>query len=113
MSYPGPAGPGGYPPYGGYPVRPAYEHPQGTTVLVLGVLSLVVGVTAPFAWYYAVKAEREIRASGWTCTNSSHIQIGKILGIIGTVLLGLSAIFVIIYLVFVVSLLGMAFTQYR
>ncbi|HEY3482639.1 MAG TPA: hypothetical protein VGL02_27450 [Streptomyces sp.] len=45
---PGPPGP----PYGyGYP-PPGYgvEHPQGTTVLVLGILSLVIcGVLGPFA----------------------------------------------------------------
>ena len=39
------------------------QHPQGTTILVLGILSLVVcGILGPFAWSMGNKALREINA---------------------------------------------------
>ena len=46
----------GYQPYG--PGRyGGYEHPQGTTILVLGILSLVVcGILGPIAWSMGSKA---------------------------------------------------------
>ena len=95
---PGPPGPPG-PPYGyGYP-PPGYgvEHPQGTTVLVLGILSLVVcGILGPFAWSMGNRALREIDAAppGYF-RNRGNVAAGRICGIVATVLLIVS-IFVLI-----------------
>lgn len=84
--------------YGSYPQYPAAygqpyamvprEHPQGTLVLVLGILGFfVAGICAPFAWYLGNKALRESRATGVTFSNQQSIVVGRILGIIMTILL--------------------------
>jgi uncharacterized membrane protein YjgN (DUF898 family) len=92
---PGGASPYGYSPYGGG--RTA-EHPQGTTVLVLGILSLVVcGLLAPVAWSMGNKALRDIDADPTvTYTNRGNITAGRICGIIGTCLMALGVVFVVI-----------------
>jgi hypothetical protein len=83
-------GPGRYgpPPYGqqGYS-QAAPDHPQGTVVLVLGIVGIFVGICAPFAWYLGSKALKEIRASGQTYANEQQIVIGRILGIVITILM--------------------------
>ena len=88
----GPAG-GGYPagpPPGGWQ-PPA--HPSATTVLVLGILGLVVcGVLAPFAWLKGSAALREIDAAPRRWSGRDQVQIGRVLGIIGSVLLGLAVL---------------------
>jgi len=72
--------------YGGYP--PTQEHPQGTTVLVLGILGLVVcQILGPFAWSMGNKALKEIDASGVVYSNRGSIQAGRICGIVASVLL--------------------------
>lgn len=82
-------------PYGQpYGVAPR-EHPQGTTVLVLGILGFFVGVTAPFAWVIGGKALKEIRASGQVYSNEQNINIGRILGIIVTLLYAVTIIAVV------------------
>ena len=66
------------------------EASQATTVLVLGILGIVIcGVLGPFAW---VMGNRELQAidSGMRPPeNRSTANAGRILGIIGTVLLGI------------------------
>jgi hypothetical protein len=95
---PGPPGP----PYGyGYP-PPGYgvEHPQGTTVLVLGILSLVIcGVIGPFAWSIGNRALREIDAAppGYY-RNRGNVAAGRICGIIATVLLIVGALVLVLVL---------------
>ncbi|MEW9550317.1 DUF4190 domain-containing protein [Nonomuraea sp. NPDC050783] len=80
MAYP-PDGP----PYYGPPPR---SHPNGTTILVLGILSLVTCfLLGPFAWSMGNKALREIDESGYPYENRSHVQAGRICGIVGTVLM--------------------------
>lgn len=69
---------------------PVPKHPDATTVLVLGILGLVLcGVLAPFAWVMGNKALREIDANPGRVDGRSEVNAGRILGIIGTVLLGL------------------------
>ena len=91
MTYPPP-----YPPYGqgppqyGYP-PPGYgvEHPQGTTVLVLGILSLVIcGLLGPFAWTMGNRALAEIDAAppGYF-RNRGNVTAGRICGIVATTLM--------------------------
>ncbi|GAA3644629.1 hypothetical protein GCM10022224_004010 [Nonomuraea antimicrobica] len=87
MSYPN-YGPG---PYG----QPPQSHPNGTTILVLGILSLVVCTfIGPFAWSMGNKALREIDASGYYYDNRGHIQAGRICGIVSSALLILMLLFV-------------------
>ncbi|KAA1429030.1 DUF4190 domain-containing protein [Nocardioides antri] len=77
------------------------EHPKGTTILVLGILSLVccgfwTGIPAIIM---GNKALSEIAAGQYAET--STVKIGRILGIIGTVLSVLGGI---VYLIFFVLL---------
>ena len=102
MSAMPPPPPGGPNPYGQQPygaVRPT-EHPQGTTVLVMGILSIVVyGVLGPIAWSMGNKAMREMDANPLvTYSNRGNVNAGRICGIVGTVLmvLGILAFIVVI-----------------
>lgn len=89
----------GQPPYlPRYQVIP--DHPQATTVLVLGILGLVLcGVIAPFAWSMGNRVQAEIDASHGATGGRSSANAGRIMGIIGTVLL-------IVYALFVVAMFG-------
>ncbi|TCK00462.1 hypothetical protein [Nocardia alba] len=84
MSYPD-NGPQGYPQayYG-----PPPEHPQATTVLVLGVLGMsLCSFCAPFAWLKGRSVLAEIDGSGGRIGGRTQVYAGYILGIVGTCLL--------------------------
>lgn len=83
MSHPGTPG---YPVYAAL-YRVGVEHPQGTIVLVLGILGFVTGVTGPIAWVMGGRALKEIDASGHVWSNRGTVQAGWVLGIISTVLM--------------------------
>lgn len=70
--------PAAHQPYGG----PLPEHPQGTMILVLGVLGLVTSITAFIAWYLGSKALKEIRTSGFRYANEQNIVVGRMIGMI-------------------------------
>ncbi len=70
-------------PYGGVP----RAHPQGTTILVLGILGIVIcGILAPIAWVMGNNAIKEIDRNPSAYSNRGTVNAGRILGIIGTVL---------------------------
>jgi hypothetical protein len=95
----------GTPPYQ-YPPQQPYgygwgprEHPQGTTVLILGILSLVVcGLLGPFAWSMGHNALREIDANPSAYSNRGLVLAGYICGIIASCLLILMAVVVVVAL---------------
>jgi hypothetical protein len=91
MSMPPPPPPPTYgSPYGGYGGQ---EHPQGTTVLVLGILSLVVcQLLGPFAWVMGNNALAEIDRNPAAYTNRSAVQAGRICGIVSTGLMILAVV---------------------
>ena len=102
---------GPYPPgqgYPGYGYVPAPDHPQTTTVMILGILGIVLcQVCAPFAWVMANRARKEIAAAPpGTYGPSSGVTVGYVLGIIGTVLLVLGVLFVVVYLGIIVAVIG-------
>ena len=74
------------------------EHPAGTTVLVLGILSLVVcGLLGPIAWVKGNNAKREMDAQpGVQWSNRSSITAGRICGMIATIFLILMVALVIV-----------------
>jgi hypothetical protein len=78
----------------------AREHPQGTTILVLGILSILCcGLLGPVAWIMGNKALAEIDAQPYAYSNRGNVQAGRIIGIVSSVLLILSAalwVFVVI-----------------
>ena len=65
------------------------EHPAGTTVLVLGILSLVIcGLLGPIAWVKGNKAKREMDSQpGVQWSNRGSITAGRICGMIASILL--------------------------
>jgi len=123
MSYSNPEGeppyeqqppPGYYPPPGpGYGYRPPHlpppDHPRATTSLVLGIVAVAGGficylpiLVSPFAWSISHRTIREIDASQGQVGGRGMATAGRVLGIIGTVLLALVLVVVAIVLVAVV-----------
>jgi hypothetical protein len=98
------------PPYGAPPPQPPYgqqpygygppqDHPQATTVLVLGILGLVMcQIISPIAWVMGNRVVREIDATGGQLGGRSSANAGRICGIVGTVLIGLSLLFLVLLL---------------
>jgi len=73
------------------------------TVLVLGILSLVVmGVLGPVAWVLGNKAKRECDAGVYRMTDS--LSVGRILGIIASVLLIVAGVSMIVMMVALLAL---------
>jgi hypothetical protein len=105
-----PAGPGsglppGYPPpYPGYRVP---DHPRATTVLVLGIVAVVGGMTCylplllgPFAWAMGRSAVREIDADPQRLGGRGQAMAGYVLGVVATVLMVLGLLVLVAFLVF-------------
>jgi hypothetical protein len=86
---------GQQPPGYGYGYGQPVNHPQGTTILVLGILGLVVcGILGIFAWSMGNKAKAEMSAQpGVVFANEGQITAGRICGMISTILLGIGALF--------------------
>ena len=70
-------------------VRPARPHPAAITSLILGVagLTLTAGITSPFAWWKAQQALPRSRPPRTSYRGRGLAQIGRVLGVLGTVLL--------------------------
>jgi uncharacterized membrane protein YjgN (DUF898 family) len=88
--------------YGGYP--PPYgglqEHPQGTTVLVLGILSLIIcGILGPIAWVMSNNALADIDRNPGAYSNRGSVVAGRVCGIISSVLLIIGVVVVLLVLV--------------
>ncbi len=100
------------PPYGGPPPGPYVagpygappEHPQATTVLVLGILGLVLcQVLSPFAWVMGNRVVQEIDASRGQVGGRSSANIGRICGIVGSVMLIASAALLVLFVALAVA----------
>jgi hypothetical protein len=97
--------PYGQQPYGQQPPPPpsygqqggyAPDHPKATTALILGILGIVVcGVLAPFAWRIGKRTRDEIDASNGQLGGRGSAQAGYVLGLIGTILLGLGLLLLV------------------
>ena len=74
------------------------DHPKGITILVLGILSILccspLGIAA---FLMGNNALREIDAQPGRYSNRQLVQIGRILGIVGMVLLVLSLLWVVFF----------------
>jgi hypothetical protein len=78
---------------------------------VLGILGIVLcQLVAPFAWSMGKKTLDEIDASQGQVGGRGAAQAGYILGIVGTVLLGLGIIFIIIWVVLIGVIGGLSTT---
>jgi hypothetical protein len=100
------AHPYGAQPWGGFAIAPP-DHPQTTTILVLGIIGIVAcQVTAPFAWVMGRRALAEIDQSGGQVGGRSQVQVGYILGIVGSVLLGIAVLVLVVYAVLAIALVA-------
>jgi hypothetical protein len=74
------------------------EHPAGTTVLVLGILSLVLcGLLGPIAWAKGNAAKREMDAQpGVHWSNRGSVTAGRICGMIASILLIITVVLFIV-----------------
>jgi uncharacterized membrane protein YjgN (DUF898 family) len=76
------------------------EDSQATTILVLGILSLVLcQVLGPFAWVMGNKELAGIDAGRRAPENRGSAQAGRILGIISTVLMIIGVVLLLFLLV--------------
>ena len=101
--------PQGYPAHAGYQYAP--DHPRATTSLVLGILGVVLcQILAPFAWSMGKKTLDEIDASQGQVGGRGAAQAAYVLGIVGTVLLGLGIIFGILWIILIVVVGGISTT---
>lgn len=89
------------------PAGPTVEHPQATLAFVLGLLS-VIGLTilGPFGWYYGNKVVNEIDRDPRAYNNRGLAMAGKVLGIIGTVMLAFIVVLVIGAIIFAIVASG-------
>lgn len=72
----------------GYAMAPQVEHPQGTTVLVLGLVGMLMcQLVSPVAWVMGGKARREAKANPGRYSNEGLITAGWVMGIIGSVIM--------------------------
>ena len=100
--------PYGQPPYGqqpgyGYGAPAPANHPSATTALVLSLIGLagiafcggITLVLSPFAWRTGAKAVHEIDANPGMYGGRDQANAGRIMGIIGTVLLAIGVVLLI------------------
>ena len=81
-----------------------YENSQATTILVLGILSIVVcGLLGPVAWVMGKNELEAIDAGRRAPEGRQNANIGKILGMIASALMVIGIIAVIVVLGFGVA----------
>ncbi len=73
------------------------DHPNGTTILVLGILGLACcGLLGPIAWIMGNTAMREIDSSPGSYSNRGTVNAGRICGIVATAFLILTVLIYVI-----------------
>ena len=84
-------------------------HPKSTTVLVMGILGLVVfGPLAIVAWVMGNGVKREMEQFPGRYLPSQGATVGRILGIVGTILMIVAVVAVIIMAVAGVALFSLS-----
>ena len=91
-------------PYGQPYGAPPQEHPQGTMILIFGILGIFITIFAPIAWYLGNKAKAEISASGVHYANEQNINVGRILGKVFTIIAIVSIALVIIFWIIIAAI---------
>lgn len=82
---------------------------RSTLILVLGILSIVLcQLCGPFAWIMGKNDLRKMDQGTMDPANQGITKGGMICGIIGTVLLAISVVLTILWILFVVVLVGAA-----
>ena len=96
-------------PYPPYPVAPP-NHGGALASMVVGIVGLVLAcaygfglLASPVAWYLGSKSMKEIDASQGRLGGRGMAQAGKIMGIIGTVLLAILLVVVMVGVILLVA----------
>ena len=80
------------------PGAASQQSSKATMALVFGVLGIICcGLLAPVAWYLANEELKSIDMGRLPDSNRGMAQVAKILGIIGTILLGLGLLWVLMF----------------
>ena len=75
--------------------NPSGAQSKATMILVFGILGIVCcGLLAPVAWYMGKNEVRMIEAGQLPANTLGTAKAGMICGIVGTILLGLSLIWI-------------------
>lgn len=110
--HPAPGQPPGWQQPPAAPYNPQAQNPydsETTVILVMGILSLVVcGLLGIVAWVQGNSLKNRAEAAGWP--EPSMGKVGRILGIVGTIIGGLQVVGVVIWVVFVFGIMGAAST---
>jgi hypothetical protein len=94
-------------PYGQpYTMPPQQEHPQGTLILIFGILGIFMTIFAPIAWYLGNKAKKDIQTTGIQYSNEQNISVGRMLGKIFTIIAIVSIVLVIIFWIIIAIAAG-------
>ena len=104
----------GAPPTYGYPAMavPGPAHPSATTALILGVVSLVGAfmcvlplLVSPFAWAVGARTVREMDENPGRWSGRDSANAGRIMGMVGTVLLtlGLLSLIALVVVTFAIE----------
>jgi hypothetical protein len=95
-------------PYGQQPytMPPTQEHPQGTMILIFGILGIFITIFAPIAWYLGNKAKQDVQTSGIQYSNEQNISIGRMLGKVFTIIAIVSIVLVIIFWIVIAVVAG-------
>jgi len=71
---------------------------------VLGIVGIILcSIAAPFAWVLGKRAEEAVAANPGRYSGKDMATAGKILGIIGTVLIGVAIVVVIVIVIAAVA----------
>ncbi|HWM92561.1 MAG TPA: DUF4190 domain-containing protein [Thermoanaerobaculia bacterium] len=77
------------------PGQPQSASTQAITALVVGILGVICcGLLAPIAWYLGNQEQQAIREGRSPAAGQGFAQAGVILGIIGTILLVLTLLWI-------------------
>jgi hypothetical protein len=80
------------------PALPAKASGKATTALILGILGILCcSIVAPVAWVLGSQELKDIAAGRSSAAGEGLAKAGKILGIIGTVLLILGRVWVVFF----------------
>jgi hypothetical protein len=81
-----------------------YEN-ESTPILVTGILSLVLcGPIGIYAWLKGNELRDRAQNAGWPEPGTA--KVGRILGMVGTIIFGISIVFAILWFVFVFLIIG-------
>lgn len=111
-SYPTPANQPWPPPPGVTPYPPGAPAVNGQMILIFGILGVtIMHILAPFAWYLGNQALATLDRYGDPLLQRGSVNTGRICGIIGTILMGVGLLFVILYFVVIIGIIGVAATS--